>query len=224
MQKYCGNCSERSDLQRKKVVAKERAGRSLGKEIGAAISLDKARTIGFARPCPDLLWIARISVPFSYAASKNHIYSLVASGHVRLRKNSKAIKDLITAEFTRALAGQRVAHNKVWIDILVQKSNHKGDAINVIDLVCDGIKRALPVDDRWFCIRSLDWEVVRDGGYIFIGIGQDTKEDAQVCSYCGQIKTLKHFHPAANKHLGFGRECRTCLKAIRVARKERLVA
>jgi hypothetical protein len=222
-QRYCGpSCSERADLKRKNVVKRERDGRSMGKEIGSAVSVANAQSITFSRPNPDLIWQTRIKVPFTYAASKNHIYSLRPNGHISLRKESSAFRDLIGFELKSALrlSASRVVHNKVWIDILVQKSNHKGDAINVVDLVCDAIKRVLPVDDRWFCIRSLDWEIVRDGGFIFIAIGQESDKDVQVCSYCGQIKTLDEFYPASGKHLGSGRECRSCLKAIWAKRRE----
>lgn len=170
---------------------------------------------------PDLHWQVRFSVPFSYAASKNHIYALRARGHVHLRQESRDLKALITARTRDAIGDIPVVHNKVWIDILVQKSNHKGDAINVVDLVCDGIKKALPVDDRWYSLRSLDWEIVREGGCIFIAIGQEDVGDAQVCSYCGQILSFDHFQKSKGRHLGIGRECRSCRADIRAARRER---
>lgn len=224
MQKYCGTCSERKDLQRKKRSTYNKGKRAESQLIGAEISRQESRSIAFARPAPDLKWTVRIAVPFSYAASKNHIYALRQRGHVYLRKESSDLKAAITSKLHVALLDQKVAHNKVWIDILVQKSNHRGDAINVIDLVCDGIKRALPVDDRWFSIRSLDWEVVREGGQIFIGVGQEDVGDAQVCSYCGQIKPLDQFDKKKNSHLGYGRECTPCRSALRAVRRERRLA
>lgn len=159
---------------------------------------------------PDLLWHVRVAVPFSYAASKNHIYAMRRAGHVALRRESRAKRDEIVHMIGDSLRGQRVANNKVWIDILVQKPNHRGDAVNVVDLVCDALARAVGVDDRWFCIRRLDWEVVKDAPKLFIGIGQDSYLDCQVCSYCGQIKELKEFNLNRRSRLGVGRECREC--------------
>lgn len=219
MQKYCRDCSERKDLTRKGHTERQAEHRRAAQLIGSQVSIDASRSIGFERPSPNLAWLIRISIPFTYAASKNHIYTLSRRGHVHLRRESADLKALIAAELQSSLVGRKVAHNKVWLDILVQKSNHKGDAINVVDLVCDGVKRALPVDDRWFCIRSLDWEIVREGGQIFIGIGQEDVEDAQVCSYCGQIKPLDAFARKANGHLGRGRECKPCVSAARAAKK-----
>ena len=114
-----------------------------------------------------------------------------------------------------------IVHNKVWIDILVQKPNHKGDAVNVVDLVCDAVKDAIDrVDDRWFCIRRLDWQIVKGDPRLFVGVGQDSDEDCQVCSYCGQIKPLPEFNAARNQPLGVGRECKACRRAGRLLAKQ----
>ena len=169
-----------------------------------------------------MLWIMRVAVPFTYAASKNHIYARRRSGHVFLRRESKAKRAEITAAIRAGLVDRRVAHNKVWLDVLVQKPDHYGDAINVIDLVCDAVKDAVPVDDRWFCIRRLDWEIVKEDPQLIIGIGQDSLEDAQVCSYCGQIKPLTAFNKAKNRPLGVGRECRECRRVGRLLIKQTL--
>jgi len=159
---------------------------------------------------PGLLWQVRVAIPFSYAASKNHIYALRRAGHVCLRRESRAKRDEIVLLLRAALQGRRVAHNKVWIDILAQKPNHRGGAVNVLDLVCDAVKEALTIDDRWFCIRRLDWEIAKDTPHLFIGIGQESDEDAQVCSYCGMIKPLSDFNANRRLPLGVGRECREC--------------
>ena len=132
------------------------------------------------------------------------------------------MREQITTELKVALAGRRIAHNKVWIDILVQKPNHKGDAVNVIDLVCDAVKDALPVDDRWFCIRRLDWEICKGDGQLILGVGQDSDTDCQVCSYCGRIKPFTEFNAARHQPLGIGRECKECRRAgRRLAKQER---
>lgn len=162
----------------------------------------------------------RLMVPFSYATSKNHIYAKRATGHVYLRRESRSKRSEITAAIREGLGDRKVAHNKVWIEILVQKPNHYGDAINVVDLVCDAVKDAVPVDDRWFCIRRLDWQIVKEDPQLVIGIGQETTDDAQVCSYCGQIKPLDAFNKSKHHPLGVGRECRECRRAGRLLKKQ----
>lgn len=225
-QKYCRPCSEASDLRRKSAarVVRNQEERSLGHEVGSAVSRAAARSITFGRPAPEMLWVTRIAVPFSYAASKNHIYTMKRSGHVALRSESRAIKDEITDRIREAVAKVPIVHNKLWIDILVQKPNHRGDAINVLDLVADAIRKAVPMDDRWFSVRSIDWEVVRENPMLFIGIGQDADHDVQMCSYCGQPQPLTEFKASKQTQMGVGRECKTCLQAVRQKRKERRAA
>jgi hypothetical protein len=225
-QRYCEPCSEVRDLERKKLWARKNpAGqqavanrqirgarsRQKGKEAGALIGATAARCIGWMDEI-DLLWLVRFSVPFSYATSKNHIYASTPKGHRFMRTESRAAMDEITLRLRSELAGIKVVHNKVWLDILVQKTNHRGDAVNVIDLVCDGVKKAIPVDDRWFSIRRLDWEVVKANPRIFIGVGQEDVEDSQVCSYCGRILPFSKFGVKKHNRFGIARECKDCRK------------
>ncbi len=168
----------------------------------------------------DLLWQVRVAVPFSYAASKNQIYTRGRAGHVALRRESRAKREEIILRIRESLRGRQLARNKVWIEILVQKPNHRGDAVNVVDLVCDALKSAVGIDDRWFCIRRLDWEVVKEDPQLFITIGQESNVDSQVCSSCGQIKALKEFNRNRRKERGVGRQCRQCQRMSRcLARK-----
>ncbi len=120
------------------------------------------------------------------------------------------MREAIISRLRQGLHCVRIAHNKVWLDILVQKPNHKGDAVNVVDLICDAVKEAVGVDDRWFSIRRLDWEIVKENPRLFVGIGQDSDVDSQVCSYCGQIKPFEEFGQRKRSRLGIGRECREC--------------
>lgn len=229
VQKYCEPCSEQRDLERKRLWAKEhpqkytperaerlcrrqKAAKVERRKAGLIANRDTVKSISWSADAPpELLWIVRVSVPFSYAASKNHIYASTKHGHRYLRKESTAIRDEITLSLKRVIGDQRVAHNKVWLDILVQKPNHKGDGVNVVDLVCDAVKRAIPVDDRWYSIRRLDWQIVKENPRLFVGVGQDTDVDCQICSYCGIIKPLGEFRKRAHNYLGVSRECKECL-------------
>lgn len=231
-QRYCPACSTRRDLDRKRLWARDhppsplQRGRTTQhaarrtapvREPGAQRSDDAKRDIAWFDPeAPNLAWMVRLAAPFTYATSKNHIYALRRSGHVALRRESAHAKAAISQRIREAFRGRRVAHNKVWIDLLVQKPDHRGDAINVVDLVCDAIKDAIGVDDRWFCIRRLDWEIAKSDPMLYIGIGQESEHDAQVCSHCGVIKPLIAFTRRAKSKLGVGRACRECLRAGRM--------
>lgn len=235
VQKYCEACSEQKDLLRKRLWARthprsveqkarqaEHSQRRAGEDrrAGAIANEHGRQSIFWNAANPDLVWSLRVAVPFSYAASKNHLFALRRQGHVALRRESRAMRTEITLRLRQALVGRRIAHNKVWLDILVQKPNHRGDAINVVDLVCDAVKDAIPVDDRWFCIRRLDWEIVKANPQLFIGLGQDSVEDCQICSYCGQIKPLLAFNKAKHCPLGVGRQCKDCRRQGRILAKQ----
>lgn len=161
---------------------------------------------------PNLLWLVWFRFSFSYAASKNRLYLRRRDGKVVMRHQSRNCRDEIAGVIRESGITDRIVHNKVWLDLLVHKPNHRGDAVNVVDLVCDAVKGAIGVDDRWFCIRRLDWQVCRDQPQLFIGIGQESEEPAQVCSTCGEIRQLSWFAPAKSDPLGVGRKCRDCRK------------
>lgn len=226
MQKYCAPCSEQRDLERKRRWARNhepseetrlnnlaRATQAieLSREAGTETNgAHKSSILWKGDVRPDLLWQVIVSVPFSYAASKNHIFAMRRNGHIFLRKEARSKREEITLAVRQALAGRRIAHNKIWLDILVQKPNHRGDAVNIVDLVCDAIKVATVVDDKWFCIRRLDWEIAKENPRLFLAIGQDSPDDCQVCSFCGQVKTLESFPKKKSNPLGRDRVCRSC--------------
>lgn len=236
-QKYCESCSAKRDLRRKRLWSRShspspaqiarnvegaRYRKERSREAGLAVNCQSKQSLqSYSEHVPELLWTVRVAVPFTYAASKNHIYALCVNSHVALRRESRAKRAEITLTLRAALAGRRVAHNKLWIDILVQKPNHRGDAVNVVDLVCDAVKDAVPVDDRWFSIRRLDWEIAKEQPQLIIGIGQESDKNCQVCSYCGQIKEFAEFNRSKHRPLGFGRECRDCRRSGRLLGKEK---
>lgn len=220
MQKYCQPCSDARDLERKRLWARanpqvdrpsqwpERKSRTTAN--GIAISEADRTSIGHVCYRPDLLWLVRVSVPFSYSASKNAIYRLVPRGHVALRKEARAWRDGLRDKLRDAIADVEVVQNKVWLDIMVEKTNHKGDAINLIDSVCDAVKEAIGIDDRWFCIRTLDWRISKSDPRLILGVGQDSREHVQACSSCGRLLSLMCFNKNATMKHGRTRNCNDC--------------
>lgn len=237
VQKYCVTCSSQRDRARKNAWASKhppapaktaeygRRSKESAKEAGAIISQQHAETITWdASENPDLVWMARTSVPFSWRGSKNAIWSTNSSGHVFARREANDMRKAISLAVMRATKGQRIAHNKLWVDLLIQKTSHKGDAINFVDLVCDGIKDAIPLDDRWYAIRRLDWQIVKIDPRIFIGIGQESDEDMNACSSCGRIQPLDAYGKRADTKLGVERTCKECRSEGRkLRRKAKLV-
>ena len=84
--------------------------------------------------------------------------------------------------------------------------------------MCDAIKKAIKIDDRWFCIRRLDWEIIKTNPKLYVGVGQTSNEDVRICSYCGRILPLDRFIKDNKNRLGVRRECNEC----RVAKKFKL--
>ncbi len=58
--------------------------------------------------------------------------------------------------------GFKFLPHKIWIHIMVYKPDMRLDAINVLGMICDGIKRGIKVDDNVFS-AVVDWELVAKG-------------------------------------------------------------
>lgn len=160
---------------------------------------------------PDDGWMCAFKVPFTMAASKNHTWSLSkGGGHVFKRQQSRRFQDLVAVKAKEATRQFKVFQNKLWIDLFVQKPNNKCDAINVIDVVCDGLKIGLGIDDRWFCIKQVDWEIAKNDPQIFVRVYQKDAFDVNACSHCGRVLTLDNFKKKKTTTLGVDRVCREC--------------
>ena len=227
LQKYCENCSCARDIERKMKWAKANPLVRTAEQTKAQTEKTRSRNIerGLANNKPtvenisvfpevDLQWLTRIAIPFSYAGSKNHLWATTRGGHVYRRKESNALQEQIVQSLKTVGTSQKVYRNKIWIDIFVQKPDHRGDAINFLDLIADAIKEAVGIDDRWFSIRRIDWQIVKETPRIFIGIGQDEQDlfDAKICSYCGRILPEEIFGKSR-------RECKECTSEKKFLKK-----
>lgn len=156
-------------------------------------------------------WSVRFQIPFTQASSKNHIYTLAKGGdHLYKRAETRKFQDDLTQTIRANLEDIKVFHNKIWISLFVQKPHHRGDAINVIDVIADAVKKAIGVDDRWFCIQGIDWEIAKNDPQIFISLHQPDAFDALVCSHCGRVLSLDHFTKKKDGPMGKSRVCRDC--------------
>lgn len=221
-QKYCRPCSETANAE---FVEKQRQKRLLRSPealkkkysalvaIGAGISGKSNQSITelWHTRNVNTAWLVRVNLPFTYSASKNAVHAVGRGGHIFNRSKSNAFRDQLVMLLRSALIGTKIFNNKVWVNIFVQKPDHKGDAVNVIDVVCDAVKVAIKLDDRWFSIRRLDWEVQKNDPQIFVGVSQEHALDAQICSYCGRLLPFDHFRKNTAMAVGVGRECRECL-------------
>lgn len=227
-QRYCAPCSSLRDVARKAAWAASHGHsapipyerlKSQFVETGAALSLESRSEIGWdANAYIEAHTLHRVVVPFDYAASKNAVWRTGRGGHVYARKEGVTFRAAL-ADALRA-GGHQWFQGRLWIDMFVEKPNHRGDAINVVDLVCDAVKDATGVDDRWYSIARLDWSIVKRDPRLIVGIRQAVSEDHQVCSHCGRDLPLteENFGRNRSTKTGFTRVCRECSAPARTAR------
>jgi hypothetical protein len=200
-QRFCGRCAGR------RYLAPRAAGRSKNRASASSIFWSASESI-------DIVRMLRVSVPFTWFFSKNWLHQLAGRRdgkkamlvHDKCRAARGALADRIRA----ANAGEAWPRRKTYIDILVQKPRANGDAVNVVDVVCDAVADGIGVDDRWFAIRRLDWEVVKAAPRLYVGIGQDGEEPQQICSACGLLLDVSRFHKNRADLLGYARICIAC--------------
>jgi uncharacterized Zn finger protein (UPF0148 family) len=227
MQLYCPTCSAKKADARTETAQAQKYGRppksrahdrlkSICDQNGKKINELAVHGHGWAGPVC-LAWYTQIAVPFSYAGSKNHIYQMTGR-HVTLRSESRAYRQAISLQLKAALRGTQLVQNKVWLSIFVQKPDHRGDAVNVVDLVCDAVKDAIGIDDRWFCIKRLDWEISKTEPSLYIGVGQEVGAPVQACSSCGRLLPFGEFGKKSSNVSGVDRNCSACRSATNAKR------
>lgn len=219
-QKYCPECSAVKNQERSKrhshATGKRKYEESRAKwaDAGALLSeMERIELHQYEPRMPKLIWRRQIEVDFSWAGSKNHIFSTARGGsHLYMRSEASYMRAHIKEKIIAAVAEQRIVQNKIWIDAFIQKPRQNGDAVNFVDLICDALKEALLVDDRWFSIWYWDWQIVKRAPKIFIGVGQESDADVQACSSCGRLLTFEKFQRNRATFHGIGRNCRECQK------------
>lgn len=219
-QRYCVPCSNRLQRERQTEWARRhapdvvsgrarRAGhKSLRVRVGEVLSEQNRGHMAWSPlDMVDLPRKLRVAVPFNWAWSKNAVWRTGRGGHVYARRESNAVRDALAARIRNA--GERFYQGKLYVDIFVEKPNHRGDAINVVDVVCDAVKDATGVDDRWYSILGLDWSIVKSEPRIIVGIGQLVDEDHRCCAHCGRVFPSREITR---------RTCRDCSAPIRTAK------
>lgn len=192
VQKYCLKCSEEMNLLRmNKTVEESRYYCNKKSKEGRLRYHTRGNKINenwfddFERPKPNFIHVWEL--PFTWDLSKNRIYSLGSRrGHVFIRSEVKQARARI--EKMVSSIKDKMFRGKVWIDILVEKPNNKGDAVNFVDSICDAIKKGLDIDDRYFSIGRVDWRIRKINPQIYLAIYQTIMEHHFYCMYCGRAR------------------------------------
>jgi len=115
-----------------------------------------------------------IEIPFDSNILKNKTFGVVR-GRIYVHNHSKKIKKVIEDVCRRACVEKNVAFakQKIWLKVMVEKPDMRSYAINVIDVLCDGIKKGIGVDDRWFAIKELDFKINKENPRILFEVSQE---------------------------------------------------
>lgn len=62
---------------------------------------------------------------------------------------------------------------------MVYKSRNTVDAINFLDAVADVLKKVIGVDDKWYSVKSIDWDLDKLNPRIIVKIYQPERRDAK---------------------------------------------
>ena len=148
----------------------------------------------------------KINLPYSNLLSKNRIISVgrgrssFGKSRVWVNNDVEDMRQIITLMIKKLITTQWY-QSKVYLTIIVGKPHHRGDAVNVIDNLCDCVKHAIGIDDKWFSIAKLDW-FVTNKPYVYLEIQQPITEDCIICSGC---KSITPFSEMKTKNL-----CKKC--------------
>lgn len=228
--KYCEECSEKNKQRINKKSyhkrLKENPARfkktykkyhtkkqKMAKETGKNIS-EKNRFSILDGILPNLKWSITIKYPFRQLLSKNSISRKSEKGYIYSRKDARKEKDALSLFIRNELKKSKIEIkvNKLWVTLLIEKPNNQSDAINFLDNICDAISDAISLDDRWFCVKGIDWRIVKENPYIYIRIGQAEVKDSRVCNYCGRILPFNYFSKNKSEKFGITKQCKECYR------------
>lgn len=227
LQKYCEKCSEIKDKERKRRWSlknpttneyfqnRSKIIKQITNQKGIEINNTTRNSIFWIEESEekvDFNTEIRIAIPFSEVYSKNALTSSRSDmGHKSIREQRNQLMSELVSKIKQTSRTIKWQEDKVWIDLFIQKPNHKFDAINFVTTICDSIKEAIQVDDKWFSIRKLDWQIIKENPLIFIGISQVQEGNKRTCSKCGRILHLEMFWKDSSDRFGIGRECKDCM-------------
>lgn len=120
---------------------------------------------------PETIWV---EIPYNKFLLKNQMFGFNHKfGSKFLKKEAKVAREQLTLMIKGDLRSRNFRPGqKVWLDILVAKERHIGDAINFLDAVADCVKVAIDVDDRYFSVRRIDWIIDKEKPRVIVGISQ----------------------------------------------------
>lgn len=168
----------------------------------------------------DLLWVRSVAVPFDWGWSKNAMWVARAGTHARrLAPAARERRALLADALRSALGSIEVVHAPLWVALRVLIPDHRGDAINALDLAADAVEDATGLDDRWFQLAGLTWAIEKDDPRLRIWVGQTHEAPVQACGACGRVLPFDAFTRSRSARTGRSNACRECAAARRASRR-----
>lgn len=156
-----------------------------GKEL--AKKINNVKLADFCNKKVNARVMVSFSIPFKTGMSKNFYLGIRHGGYGVYKKAEAVAQEELIILKTKKMRGE-FKQNKIWLDFYVEKPTNRSDAVNVIDLICDAVKKGIAIDDRWFSLGQVDWNVVKDKEpQVFVKVYQEDVWDSRVCALCGRI-------------------------------------
>ena len=108
-------------------------------------------------------------VPFDKRLSKN-AQKTPFKGRMILTADARSSSTALVESLRRCITG-RPRKVKTLVSIRVMKPDHRMDAVNFVDVVCDCIQKASGLNDRFYSL-AVDWEIDKSNPRIEIEVGQ----------------------------------------------------
>src|SRR5574337_2017849 len=111
------------------------------------------------------------AIPFG-GGSKNRMHIVARNGRKILTDSARKFKQDVALLAMHAVRDVKFKKGKIWLSIFVEMPTARTDAVNLVDLICDGVQDGIGINDRNFSIWRLDSEVVKFDPQIYIALGQ----------------------------------------------------
>jgi hypothetical protein len=143
-------------------------------------AVKRSRSIALS-PARGPAWSRSVWIPgeFFPTLSKNRAHLIVRiNGRPRIATTLayKSTCQAVANICRNALRGAEVRQAKLWLSMHVYKTDHRGDAANLLDGVLDSLQIASGLNDRWYAIGGIDWTVEETEPGIELKIWQEGDE------------------------------------------------
>lgn len=121
-----------------------------------------------------------VVIPYTVEAwSKNRAWRHRRDGRTYLSTAARRARELLAA---RLVLECRAADcpipwpaRKTWLRLMVYRPDMRSDPLNVLDGFADGVAAGLGVNDRYFAVALLDWDVDEQRPRIQITVTQEAR-------------------------------------------------